>query len=92
MAGMHEVIYSEGTQAAVDKAKAENEEAKNNKRVLWRVSSTLFSHIRSNVLLEPLKGIEEKFGEEEKPKLDQYPPIKTIDFVLNELKAISLNS
>jgi len=46
-AGFHEVIYSEKTKLAVEKAKAEG-------RILWRISSTLFSHIRKDVVLEPL--------------------------------------
>jgi len=52
LAGYHEVIYTEATRAALDRAKQELAEGKN--RILWRVSSTLFSHIRYNVDLSPL--------------------------------------
>lgn len=40
LAGFHEVIVTPETLKAVEKAKAEG-------RSLWRVSSTLFSHIAS---------------------------------------------
>ena len=46
-AGFHEVIYTDKTYDAYLKAKEE-------KRILWRVSSTLFSHIRHDVDLAPL--------------------------------------
>ena len=52
LSGYHEVIYTEATKAALDKAKQELAEGKN--RILWRVSSTLFSHIRYNVDLSPI--------------------------------------
>merc|ERR1711912_221683 len=38
IAGFHEVVVTEGTVKAINKAKSEN-------RSLWRVSSTLFSQI-----------------------------------------------
>ena len=43
----------------------------------------MFSHIRSDVMLEPIKGIEDKFKEGAKPNMSEYPSVKTIDFVLN---------
>jgi len=46
-AGFHEVIYTEKTKLAMEKAKAEG-------KILWRISSTLFSHIRKDVTLEPI--------------------------------------
>jgi isopenicillin N synthase-like dioxygenase len=46
-AGMHEVIVTERTQAAAAAARAAG-------RSTWRVSSTLFSHIASDVVLQPL--------------------------------------
>jgi len=61
----------------VDKAREEG-------RILWRISSTLFGHIRSDVVLQPL----EKFRTEE--TVAKYPEINTGDFVAEEIKAISL--
>ena len=47
MAGMHEVIFNEGTKNAAAKARADG-------KSLWRVSSTVFGHIASDAILEPL--------------------------------------
>jgi isopenicillin N synthase-like dioxygenase len=76
-AGFHEVIYTEKTKLAKDKAVAEG-------RIPWRISSTLFSHIRSNVILEP----EAPMATEEAKK--KYPSILAKEQVINELRAINL--
>jgi isopenicillin N synthase-like dioxygenase len=76
-AGFHEVIYSEKTKAAMEKAKAEE-------KILWRISSTLFSHIRGDVTLEP----QGELATEEAKK--NYPAIVTKDQVMQELRAIGL--
>jgi len=47
LAGMHEVVFSDATKNAVAKAKEEG-------RSIWRVSSTVFGHIASDAILEPL--------------------------------------
>ena len=52
--------------------------------VLWRVSSTLFGHLRSDVKLLPL----EKFRNEE--TVAKYPEINVGDLVLEEIGAIGL--
>ncbi|ETO24068.1 hypothetical protein RFI_13092 [Reticulomyxa filosa] len=54
------------------------------KRPLWRVSSTMFAHIRSDVILKVLKQFEKE------DILKQYPPTKAGDQVTEELKAIGL--
>ena len=46
-AGFHEVVVNESTRAVIDQRRASGEG-------LWRVSSTLFSHIASDQLLEPI--------------------------------------
>lgn len=53
-------------------------------RVPWRVSSTLFSHLRGDVMLEPLPKFQTA---ESKAK---YPPISGADHATQELEAISL--
>jgi hypothetical protein len=53
LAGFHEVIYTQATKDAVEQVKKENELTEKPK-ILWRVSSTLFSHLRYNVDLSPL--------------------------------------
>lgn len=45
--GFHEVIYTDQVEKARDKAIKEG-------RIPWRISSTLFSHIRGDVTLEPI--------------------------------------
>lgn len=79
LAGFHEVVVSKETLASIEKAK----EAK---RILWRVSSTLFSHIASDNKLKPLHDFETK------ESLEKYPEIYAGDYVQNELKAIKLAS
>ena len=76
-AGYHEVVVNESTLEAIEKAKQEN-------RPLWRVSSTLFSHIASDVVLEPLAPYDTPEAKQ------KYPPILTGDQVLEELTHIKL--
>lgn len=85
LSGYHEVIYTEEVENLVNKYREEdkNKEEKD-RRKLWRVSSTLFSQIRQNVILEPL-GV---YKNQESMK--KYPPILTRDQVAEELKQISL--
>lgn len=71
------MIYTDDVEKAFLKAKSE-------KRIPWRVSSTLFSHIRYDVDLEPLG----KFSTEETKK--KYPAEKAYEFVERELKDIKL--
>jgi len=77
LAGFHEVVVTEDTLKAVEKAKKEN-------RSLWRISSTLFGHIASDNLLKPLG----RFATEE--ALKKYPPTKAGTQVQQELDAINL--
>jgi len=76
-AGFHEVVFSDKSKAALDKCLAEG-------RIPWRISSTFFSHINKNVILEPLGP----FATEESKK--EYPPVLTKKQVLSELRAINL--
>ena len=75
--GYHEVIYTDLVEKAKDKAIQEG-------RIPWRVSSTLFSHIRGDVMLEPIG----KFATPEAKK--QYKPILAHDHMMEELKDIKL--
>lgn len=76
-AGMHEVVVTERTEAAMDRARLEG-------RSLWRVSSTVFGHIASDALLQPLG----RFAGA--PRAADYPPILAGTFVERELSAIQL--
>lgn len=75
--GYHEVIYTDAVKEAKDKAIAEG-------RIPWRVSSTLFSHIRYGATLEPLG----KFKTEQSVK--KYPAIDAKEFSMKELDLINL--
>lgn len=57
---------------------------------MWRISSTLFSHIRSNVVMEPVEGLVQLDGTVIEKGNKEYPPIKAIDHVINTLKQIEL--
>lgn len=78
-AGFHEVVVTPETLEAIEKAKSQG-------RSLWRVSSTLFSHIASDKELRPLSH----FANEE--SLKGYPPILAGHQVEEELRMIQLAS
>jgi len=76
-AGFHEVVVAPETQGAIERAKAE-------KRSIWRVSSTLFSHVASDEVLEPLKPFVSLESEK------KYPSVLAGDQVAEELGLIKL--
>lgn len=84
-AGYHEVVYTEKTKEVVNKKLAENEQGGNN--VMWRVSSTLFSHLRYNVDLTPLPEMKHLHVPEHAHK---YSTMTAHDKLLDELKSINL--
>lgn len=75
--GYHEVIYTEETEKRKEQAVKEG-------KIPWRISSTLFSHFRGDVLLEPLP----KFKTPESEK--KYPPLLASEHAAQELEAINL--
>lgn len=77
LAGYHEVVVSERTLPVIEKRKAEG-------KSLWRVSSTCFGHIASDVELQPLAH----FANAE--TLARFPPRMAGDQVMDELNAIKL--
>ncbi|KAJ1976402.1 hypothetical protein H4R33_006445 [Dimargaris cristalligena] len=81
-AGYHEVVVTEGTQAAMARQLTKPEEEQH---PLWRVSSTFFLHIASDQVLQPTAP---RFSKA--PKADQYPPVLTGDYVKAELTGIKL--
>jgi hypothetical protein len=86
-AGYHEVMYTEATRKTVDAVKKEAEES-GDERILWRVSSTLFSHMRYNVDLTPLEELKHLYDEEYAKK--KYIPMTAHECLLEELRAINL--
>ncbi|GAB4832618.1 hypothetical protein Ancab_006636 [Ancistrocladus abbreviatus] len=77
IAGMHEVVVTKRTLEAIKLASEQ-------KRSLWRVSSTLFSHIASDAVLKPLGHFVESL------LANKYPPMCTGEFVEQELAVINL--
>jgi isopenicillin N synthase-like dioxygenase len=78
LAGFHEVVISEETIQAIN-------EASKTGRSLWRVSSTMFTTIASDHILQPL----EPFVNSETVK--RYPPIKAGIYILAEVEALNIN-
>ncbi|KAI3992227.1 hypothetical protein MKX01_021635 [Papaver californicum] len=76
-AGMHEVVVTNRTLDAVEAACQQN-------RSLWRVSSTLFAHIASDVMIEPLGHFADS------PLAEKYPSMCAGEFVELELAVINL--
>ncbi|KAF6250741.1 Clavaminate synthase-like protein [Scenedesmus sp. NREL 46B-D3] len=77
-AGMHEVLVTDATAAATAAAKAAG-------RSTWRVSSTVFSHIASDQLLQPLGHFAQQPGAAER-----YAPVPAGLQVQQELEIIQL--
>mmetsp|Transcript_9172 Transcript_9172/g.6922 ORF Transcript_9172/g.6922 Transcript_9172/m.6922 type:complete len:169 (+) Transcript_9172:71-577(+) len=82
-AGFHEVMYTEDTKAAVEEAK------KQKNRILWRVSSTLFSHIRPDLDLSPLPEMANKFYDPA-VALKKYRKMTALEKCMEELEAVNL--
>ena len=78
LAGYHEVIVNDQTMSAISTKKAK-------KQSLWRVSSTLFAHIQSDQVLEPLAPFSTK------ESVQRFPPKKAGQQVTEELQAINLD-
>lgn len=79
LAGWHEVVTSSSTLRALQEAREEG-------RVPWRVSSTFFSHINSHKVLQPLG----RFASLSASTKELYPPILCGEQVQAELAAINL--
>ena len=69
-----QVVCTEATLAAAQRAAEAG-------RSLWRVSSTVFAHIASDVMLQPIGG---------GAAGGKHPPILAGDFVQKELEVINL--
>jgi hypothetical protein len=87
LSGYHEVIYSKETAEVVNKVKEEIAQGK--ERILWRVSSTLFSHIRHDVDLSPLKELSHLYNVDE--AAIKYKKMNAHEKLMEELRAINLS-
>lgn len=87
LAGFHEVIYTQATKDTVERLRRESE-AKGENRIFWRVSSTLFSHLRYDVDISPLPELEGFYDKLEASK--KYFKCTSLEKLIEELKAINL--
>jgi isopenicillin N synthase-like dioxygenase len=87
LAGYHEVIYTEATEKAVERAREEIEQGK--ERIMWRVSSTLFSHLRYNVDISPLPELAGACFNKEEADI-KYKKMTAHEKLMSELQAINL--
>jgi isopenicillin N synthase-like dioxygenase len=87
MAGYHEVMYSEQTREVVDRKLKENEEGASN--ILWRISSTLFGHLRYDVDLSPLAELSHLHNKENM-EAGKYQKMTAHEKLMEELRAINL--
>lgn len=79
-AGFHEVVCTDQTVAAYEKAKAAG-------RRTWRVSSTLFANFRADVECYPLESLKTYYEEE---AVKKYPKRTAYDILMTELAATSV--
>ena len=87
LAGYHEVIYTQACKDKVDEVRHEME-VTGKKRVLWRISSTMFSHLRYDVDISPLPEMIEYYnGDEARAK---YPSMTAHEKLFEELRAVNL--
>ena len=87
MAGYHEVVYNERTDAVVKRKLAENEAGANN--IMWRISSTLFGHLRYDVDLTPIPEIAHLHNQEA-VAAGKYQSMTAQEKLMEELRAINL--
>ena len=61
LGGFHEVVYTDATKKVRD-AKIKHNEETGEKKSTWRISSTLFSHIRHDVDISPLPELQHLYS------------------------------
>jgi len=81
------VVYTDATKAVVNKKLEENAKGANN--IMWRISSTLFSHLRYDVDLSPIQEMNQ-LHDKEKMDSGKYPKMTAHEKLMEELKAINL--
>ena len=87
MAGFHEVMYTGETQKVYEQKALENQNGSNN--ILWRISSTLFGHLRYNVDLTPIEEIKHLHNKENMAA-GKYKKMTAHEKLMEELCAINL--
>lgn len=86
LAGFHEVVYTDATKRVLEQNLADREQGL--RKSHWRISSTLFSHLRYDVDLSPLPQLGH-LVDLEKAKL-KYTPMSAHEKLCEELRAVNL--
>ena len=85
LGGYHEVIYTEATKETV--VKVQEEISLGKERILWRVSSTLFSHFRNDVDISPMAELKHMM---DPAKIPTYKKMTAFEKLMEELRATSM--
>ena len=86
LCGFHEVVYTEATKRVRDQ-NIQTTQEQGIKRSTWRISSTLFSHLRHDVDISPLPALSHLY---DAAALAKYQPMTAHDKLCEELRAINL--
>lgn len=84
LAGYHEVMYTDDTKKAMLAAK----EDQARERILWRVSSTLFSHFRHDTDISPMRDLSHLIDHE--AACASYKKMTAFEKLMEELRATSM--
>mmetsp|Transcript_317 Transcript_317/g.472 ORF Transcript_317/g.472 Transcript_317/m.472 type:complete len:171 (+) Transcript_317:723-1235(+) len=87
LAGFHEVVYTENTKRVRDQNIQTSQEQGIHKST-WRISSTLFSHLRYDVDISPLPELAHLYNVDEVRA--KYRPMTAHDKLIEELRAVNL--
>ena len=86
LCGFHEVVYTEATKRVRDQ-NIQTTQEQGIKKSTWRISSTLFSHLRHDMDISPLPELAHLYDE---AALAKYVPMTAHDKLCEELRAINL--
>jgi hypothetical protein len=87
LAGFHEVMVTEQTKTAYEKAAAEG-------KITWRVSSTMFTHFENEVDCTPMKELEHLYKDARDSDPEEFnksfPSRNAYDILMEELGATNM--
>ena len=87
LAGFHEVVYTEATKRVRDQ-NIQIAQEQGVRKSTWRISSTLFSHLRYDVDLSPMPELSHLYDAEEARA--KYRPMTAHEKLIEELRAVNL--
>lgn len=87
LSGYHEVIYTDETKRALNNVQDEMKQDPTKDRILWRVSSTLFSHFRGDIDISPMRELGHLMNPEQAAT---YKKMTAFEKLMEELRATSM--